>query len=271
MTLPSDSPNNQLITETRQLILSRICLENVHPRDVQLLKEEDWFIDKFVVDTQLNGEKDVVSSAASALESCLLWRMVNKINDLNELDFPLELHQKSAYILDFDASTLYIQASKHQKVAEWSEIARNFLLYNVEKCFQHVRAGKGTLVTDLLGSGIANIDLDQMYTVMDLTTKYYPQMIGKMVVVDINFIFSPLLKIVTKLLPDKYRRTMVVAKRKDLSDVLGNEFPTFLGGSKTVEPTLSGQLKSIDEIGLLNGISYSGISKYKKFLDENVD
>lgn len=154
MSIQSDSLNSDLIAKARQLVLSRICLENVDPRDLRLCKEEDWFIEKHVCDKQLDGEKDVVSSAARSIEKCLIWRNENKINYLNDSDFPIELHHRSAYILDTNCSTLYIQASKHQKISEWSEVVKNFLIYNVEKFFQQVRQGKGSIVIDCRGAGL---------------------------------------------------------------------------------------------------------------------
>lgn len=266
------SANSEQIEQTRQLLLSRISLDNVDPRDVTLVQDDQWFVERFVLDRQLDGDKDVVSSAAKALEKCLHWRFNECINDLTDRDFPLELHQKSGLLIDASSKVLYVQVAKYRKFAEWSKVSANFLFYNTDKFYRLLGRGQGTVIIDFQGAGLANADIAQAFVILDLATNYYPRMCGKVITVDVNFIVRPVVKFMSSLLPHKFSSMLVHGTRSDLLELLGDDTPTFLGGEKMVKRNylIDGSVKSVVEFGHLNNISDSGVKKFKKYLDELV-
>lgn len=255
-------------SETRKLVLSHLIADQVDPVDIDRINQDDWFIERYLLDKELDGDQDCVKSAAESIVKCLYWRKENNINGLSDSDFPIECHQKPGIVIDEAAKILYFRIAFCLPVSELTEMTTKYLLFKFEQFDRIVGRERGTLIFDYKGATLGNMNIGVGKSFPPLLTKYYPLIASKMIVVDLHFLIRPIVRFFVFCMPNKFSAINEQYNRQELKEVLGEDTPTFMGGSKLVVTPLPTNLRSLEEIARLNDINCNVVPKYLKYFNE---
>lgn len=83
------SVNKEIVESIRKnfLALAQEDSNRFHHADVEKIKSNDWWIERFVLTTKTED------AALKALVKCMEWRKTYGVNDFTEEHFPKELYQ----------------------------------------------------------------------------------------------------------------------------------------------------------------------------------
>lgn len=119
----------------RQRILeqSSSASADYEPSDLELIRTNDWQIQRFLLEAKMNTEQ-----ACKQLTAALEWRKKVGVVWQRADDFPAEYY-RSAYIREYGrdvngAQVILFRANIHRKVgSEWSERLKQFFVYQMEQ------------------------------------------------------------------------------------------------------------------------------------------
>lgn len=272
----------QLTVEAVRSQLLKVILtdghrEEVDPKDFEKIQSDDWFIERFIVDA-LNGVTDrrkiALNSVVETLMDCLKWRKESGVNQITPDLLLKDLYDCRLIVFgeckDSCEETMFIRAKMHKKIDEWSQALVDCVCYYFEtNCADPKK--RLNIVIDCDGVGYAQADVDLAFKMVPICFKYYPCYVNKVVYYNVPWLLRPLTRLVSNILPVRYRDLIQVADRKTIGDVLGGEryLPTFLGGSvQTTGMRVPEGAGSIDDVGCKRGISKENVTKMKKYVNE---
>lgn len=190
--------NHELVAELRQKALKAIeekGVENFHPDDIQRLKERDYDVWAFLV-----HQRREVSWAFDMLMECLKWRKEFGVNDIKDAEFPQFFDDIGAmYVCHKDKQghrILVMHVRRYRKEPIISSLVRRYFIYQLEKLYKEDSIHRVTILFDMHGAGISNVDMDFLFFMFSCFKTYYPSAVAHILAFDMPWIFTAMWKIV---------------------------------------------------------------------------
>ncbi|XP_035229157.1 motile sperm domain-containing protein 2-like [Stegodyphus dumicola] len=153
--------DDELLEELRSRFLNDINAnpeeaKNYHPDDIKRVKENDWYIGRYLLHT----EQDV-ELAYKMLKESLKFRNDMEVNTVKKSDLPIEYFNVRAVILynkDVrDHPVVVVRCKTHFKKEETRKLQQQYMLYWVEKGIRASNWGVVSILFDCTDSGIGNM------------------------------------------------------------------------------------------------------------------
>jgi len=201
-----------------------------HKNDLQLVRTNDWWIERFVLSTRSED------AALKALIKAFQWRKSYGVNDFNDQYFPEEIYKiglLGQFCKDKEGRQVVWNVGKvMHKSAELGLLLRQFTVYQFEKADRQTSNHGWGIVNDPTDSGLSNVDLDYCYFLSDVLQSYYPHGIKYMLVVDLPWILNATSKLILAFMGEELRNTVKFIKKKDLPNYLETDsIPLHLDGN----------------------------------------
>lgn len=151
--------------------------KDFHPKDVELLATNNWWVNRFLVFCNQPFDK-----AYDHLIETFKFRKESGIRSVDKASIPLECWMCSTafiYLPDRDGCpTLYVRVKSHVKNTDvkLSELFKQFLLILIDE-IDTLGAGQHAynLFLDLCGMGWSSLDLDMVHYIVTITRYRYPE------------------------------------------------------------------------------------------------
>ncbi|KAJ3669418.1 hypothetical protein LUZ60_011368 [Juncus effusus] len=217
--------------ETRKIAELRNAVEGRDPIAKEL---DDMTIRRFLHARNLNVEK-----ASAMLLKYLKWRKEAVPNGfIGDSEVKNELAQNKFFTQGLDNSgrpVAILLASKHFK-GEINEYKR-YSVYCLDKICSRMPSGqeKFLCIADLQGLRYSNCDMRGVLAGLDIMQNYYPERLGKALLIHVPHIFMKIWKLISPFIDNKTKQKFVFVDDKDLEKTLLNEIeesqlPDIYGG-----------------------------------------
>ncbi|KAI1289637.1 hypothetical protein HDE_08322 [Halotydeus destructor] len=275
MTPSIDSPC-ELWDNLRSAILFE-CAQNedkYDQRDIISLINDTNQVKVYTDIYKLSHEENV----QNALET-LQWRKSFGYHDLNIRDIPEEYY---AYLITAETKERFVvldRSEHYRKVSQWSEIFNKYTIICFRKAEQNfLTTGKKTLVVcDISGLSMYNYDPVVVFGNIQAICKYFLGIYEPSYILNVPYLFKPLISLALKAMPTKYSRKIVYTLNSAcLLELFGKHtFPVDIGGTNTSYSPIIEQVPeyklTTDEIGAMYGIKQSNVDKFKRAWNDNLD
>ncbi|RWS15214.1 Motile sperm domain-containing protein 2-like protein [Dinothrombium tinctorium] len=201
-------------------------------RDVEKIKNDDWFVKRFVLARNRNKKK-----ALTMMIESMKWRKAENFYDLKPSAFPEGMFRLGVlfpYENDKEGnSTIYIRIKFFTRIPELTEISKQYFCYILFQALERVEDGKDvTAIIDFKDAGPKNCDFGFVLFIFSKLTKYFPFLKGNFIVVDLTAIFYALWIVLKNMLPSSYSRKFKFVNRETIGEYVETEnLPDFLGGT----------------------------------------
>jgi len=208
-----------VVDKIRKKFLSqyKVNPELYHQIDVDRVRNDDWQIERFIIDQESEDK------AYESLIKALQWKKSFGIHERNDQYFPKEFyesHEIEMYGRDKEGRPIHWDVTKNLvKVPDLTALEQQFIAHRIEKLDVEGSRDGWTLVTDTLGAGLANVNL-QMYRFKIDLLQYYPQGMRCVLILDEPIILDSIIKIILSLLSPKLRECVTFIKRNQLPDYI---------------------------------------------------
>ena len=184
---------------TAFLALAQKDKEMFHPKDIEMVKSNDWWIERFFISNRTEEE------ATRALIEAMEWRNDYGVLNINEDEFK-DIKESGKFSLLGEINKLIIIFSKglhtynitdkmgrpvlwnrftQYKRGFWKkEQSKRFLVYIYELLDQKAGRNRWMMVGDGQDVVKENISLELVYHMVNILEKYYPASLNKMVALD---------------------------------------------------------------------------------------
>ncbi|XP_054155718.1 motile sperm domain-containing protein 2-like [Oppia nitens] len=199
--------------------------------DVTRVRNEDWIIERFLKDNDNSEDR-----AYDELVRTLKWKRLYGIHDRTDQYFPKEfydLHHIEIYGRDRDGRLVHWETTRNLvKINDFTPLEQQFLGHRLEKLDSLAGRAGWTLVTDCSGSGLPNVSLEMWRFRIDLL-QYYPQAVGRILIVDLPPILAPIMRIILSMMPPKLQRKATLVTRQQLTRYIDPEYiPRRMAGGR---------------------------------------
>ncbi|GFY60749.1 motile sperm domain-containing protein 2 [Trichonephila inaurata madagascariensis] len=227
--------DDQLVTDLRNKFLNDLKEDEdrYHADDIQRVKENDWFIGRYL----LHNEKDL-DKAYHMLTESLKFRKEMEVNTITKKDLPKEYFDVRAVIMynkdKRDHPIVAIRGKTHIKKEETRRYQQQYMLYWIEKACRASDWGAVSILFDCTDAGISNVDLDMMRSLSDTFKKYYPWGLGFFLVYNMPWYLSAVWRIIKKWIPQKHESIINFVDSKSIRDFMEeDQLPACMGGTST--------------------------------------
>lgn len=242
-----------------------------HDKDITLIKTDDWFLTRFVLDVDEKG--DIVERAVKSIEESLIWRNNFGVNNFVNFDFPREFYECGIVSLSRSPKgmlILHIRISLYKKIGAWTDVVIAFMMHELEQLrFLAEPYQQVGLVIDCCNAGYNSVDCGLCLQVVPLMTKHYPCLVSFIYVLELPWLLKAVSSTVVGLLPAKQKKLIKFIDRKQMRELLGDDaMPDYLGGCATTWMTVPDDCATIDMVGKKRGIGESDIKKCREHCDK---
>ncbi|CAL1285107.1 unnamed protein product [Larinioides sclopetarius] len=204
-----------------------------HPDDIERVKDNDWFIGRYL----LHMEKDV-DKAFHMLTESLKYRKEYEINTLRKKDLPREYFDARAIFLynkdKRDHPVVVVRCKTHVKKEETRRQQLQYMLYWIEKGVRAADWGVVSILFDCTDSGVGNVDLEMMRQLFEAFRKYYPWGLGYFLVYNMPWYLSAVWRIIKQWIPQRHVSKISFVDANGLKDfMLEEQLPLCMGGTST--------------------------------------
>nr|XP_015928554.1 motile sperm domain-containing protein 2 isoform X2 [Parasteatoda tepidariorum] len=204
-----------------------------HPDDVQRVKDNDWFIARYL----LHVESDV-DKALIMLNESLKHRSEMGVNTLRKKDLPRDYFSVRAVLVygqdHRNHPIIAIRCKTHFKKEDMKKIQQQYFIYWLEKALKMSDWGVVTILFDCTDSGVANMDLDMMRYIFEVFKKYCPWGLGYFLVYNMPWYLSAFWKIIKQWIPERYVSKIIFCDSKSIKNYINeDQLPVSLGGKCT--------------------------------------
>ncbi|XP_017048546.1 motile sperm domain-containing protein 2 [Drosophila ficusphila] len=224
--MPSDAePTAYQIGQVRSSILEKLekepPAEPFHPTDLKRINDSDLWITKLLQVYEFDVEKCI-----TRLWENLTWRQSFGVYDINETNLNQEyLNDGSIFVhnKDKDGKPLLILTIKmHSKSRNQEDLLR-ILVFWIERLQRDSNLDKITLFMDMTGSGLSNLDLDFIKTIVGVFETRYPYVPNYILVHELPFLLNAAFKIVKTFLPAEALKILKVTTKKDIDQYVDKD------------------------------------------------
>lgn len=226
----------ELVQELRQLINQKIeaGLPNLdgsspHPADVERIRDDTWLA-KFIE----HHEGDI-KLALNMMVECLVWRKTNEVSDIGESNINMSYMEEGLFFPrceDKDGCRVFIfKSKKHSKGSRDSEELKRCVLYWLERLERVEKHTKITMLFDMDGTGLSNMDMDFTKYLINLFKYYYPDFLNYIIVYEMPWVLKAAFNAIKLLMPPKAVAKMQFLGKNDIKNYLPlNTALTCFGG-----------------------------------------
>lgn len=229
--------------DSNQIEHTRIRLMRaiVETRDPSSKEEDDLMIRRFLRARELDVEK-----ASAMFLKYMKWRHSFVPNgSISVSDVPNELAQDKVFLQGRDKigrPILIVFGGKHFQNKDLDEFKR-FVVYVLDKVCSSMSQGQEKFVgiAELKGYGYSNSDVRGYLSALSILQDYYPERLGKLLIVNAPYIFMKVWQIVYPFIDNQTKKKIVfVEKNKEKSTLLEyideSQLPEMYGGALPLVP-----------------------------------
>lgn len=269
-----DEPEEVTVDAVRALVLMEISEDRsrFHEKDIEKVKNSDWFIQRFIDDAETSGKKVLEKNVVEAVINCLIWRNNFGINDFTAAMFPKEFFSSNIFSMAIGSDNkvvLYVRGKRYQKIDGWGDLILQFTCYLLEVEEAKFPDGKIQLseFIDCTGCGYAQTDMNLTLKALPIALNYYPCLMSKAYIYQLPWLLKPMAQVAMAVLPPKYREMVIFLDPKNINQVFGkSNLPDYMGGPvETKNIDCPPDASSIEEVGKAMGISEANIKKMRKY------
>ncbi|XP_071951424.1 motile sperm domain-containing protein 2-like [Antedon mediterranea] len=217
-------------------------------RDLERLGYDDWWVYNFF----LVG-KSKIDTALQKITNSFRWRKEFGVNDITEESFSAEAHEKGAaypHGKDKEGRTiLWFDVKLHnKKIPGQTEKAKRYLVYWLEKLQREYPSEKITVLEDMSGAGVSNMDLEVVKFKIRCFEEYFPFLVDMLFIYEMAWILNAIWKIVEKLLSEEAKSHIKFIRKGDIKTYIeASTLPAHMGGTDTFKWEYKPRSKEFDE------------------------
>ena len=262
---------SSILDQVRSTILSSIKIGGIDGRDIERIKNDDWFIERFIQKRRVLGEEITIKSVVDPIMKTLKWRQEFGVNDIRTDLIPKEFYDDRNFLIGMigDDVITFTREKNRPRISEWNDIIINHIIHSFEY-FTNKYHRSIISVVDCSGIGIMDTDMSLSMRIALILSKNYPSLVKMVYYHNMPSIIVPLYQTFKNLTPKKYRMMISLTNDDNLCEILGGKqnLPPFLGGTLTVTGMpVPSDCRSIEEVGKARNISEASILKMRKFFD----
>ena len=184
----------------------------------------------------------VISAARDAdaafenLNTTLKWKKVVEINTTPINTFPSDFF-KIGGLFPYEPCreghpVMYMRIRMHRKIPELSEPIQQFLFHTINRMDREVNGQGIVVVMDCSGAGYQNMDIDMLKALIDVSFKYFPFAVNKVIVYELSWVLSAFRRLAMTFIPATFKRIIVFCDKEGIKDHIAQEnLPDFMGGT----------------------------------------
>ena len=193
--------------------------ELFHPKDVEMVQSNDWWIERFITGNQTEEE------SKNALIEAMEWRKSVGVNDFTEDQFK-DIKEKGVFPdekIDKEGRPIFwIQFMKYSK--QERERNKQYMIYLFDK-FERKNGRNGyTVVGDANEVVSANVDLDLFQFMIEVMQKYFPRGIKLALGIDVNPVMEEVYPIIVSYMAPEFREVIKLISRTKLLDYMDEKY-----------------------------------------------
>jgi len=197
-------------------------------KDMELVMNNDWNVHRFL----LAADGDT-GAGLTRLTNAMKWRKHWAVWEMCEQDFPKEFYQMLRFGRAANGSILVVtKAQFYIPLNEWRELFKKFFIFMMETLDRQNSGAGITILCDLRDCGLFNVDLEYIWFLKPIQSKYYPMLLKQQLSCDIPWVLNSISQLIVSLMPEKTRKIMYFVKRNDLLEYAPKEYiPQYLDGT----------------------------------------
>jgi len=188
--------------------------------DLQRVNSDDNFAQCFI-----NWRKGDVDTAVDLALTALKWRKDHKICDLHPDNLDKEAFNKGILFSHGTAldGTRIVCFIARRQTKDMKPLVQPILFYWLNR-IQQAEPGKHiTFLLDASKTGLSNVDVDAIRVLLDCFSTYFPDMLAKMVILEMPWILNAVWKIVKQWLTEEQRKRIQFCSFKELPELISEE------------------------------------------------
>lgn len=241
--------------------------------DVQKIKEDDWYVKRFLLARRRN-----VDDAFEMLKATMKWRKELELPTIKDWRFPTEFYKIGGlfpYEKDLQGNAVvYMRICFHRKIPELEEATRRFVMHVFNKVDKHTNGNGFALVFDLTNAGYSNVDWDFLKFLINSGQSYFPVGLKYILVYNIPWMLNAFRKLAFSILSEEMLGMLKFANDVEILKYISKEnLPDYMGGTcKRNYRAVPKGARSVQEVAIEYGYTKEDISRimpnYKKLLEE---
>lgn len=221
-----DSVRNKVIEQ----LAENNELDSVYKQDLTKVREDDWFVRRFIIHNLGNVELSVTQ-----LVNCLKWRKYNQLYELEDNYFPQEMYRVGCIFIyertQSSHSTLYIRLNRVKKIPELTETIKMFISHLLFKLDQQAAGHGWVLVFDCQNAQYSNCDLEMAKHLIVTISKYFPTGLAFALAIDFPWILRTFWLMVKTIIPTNRRNLLKFCSKAEVELYIDKDrLPAYLGG-----------------------------------------
>ncbi|XP_077212301.1 uncharacterized protein LOC143847379 [Tasmannia lanceolata] len=225
--------------EQSKVGLMRVWVEREDPTSKEV---DDFMLRRFLRARDLDIEK-----ASRLFLKYLKWRRAAVPNGfISKAEIQNQLAHKKVYMQGFDKKGRRISVAfgaKHIYFKRDIEEVKRFVVYVLDKLCASMPNGQEKFVTiaDLEGWGYSHCDIRAYTAALEIMQDYYPERLGKLLIVHVPYIFWTAWKIVYPFIDKNTKKKIVFVENRNLKatllqDIDESQLPEIYGGKLPLVP-----------------------------------
>ncbi|CDO98299.1 unnamed protein product [Coffea canephora] len=226
--------------EKNKVCLVRAVVENQDPSCKEV---DDLTIRRFLRARNLDVEK-----ASDMLLKCLKWRrMFVPSGHISSSEVPNEIAQNKMFVQGIDKKgrpiAVLIGARHFQNEIGGLDEFKRFVVFTLDRLGSRMPPGqeKFLVIADLQGWGYCNSDLRAYLGALSILQDYYPERLGKLLIIHVPYIFRAVWKAFYPFIDKNTKKKIILVKDKRLKatlleDIDESQLPETYGGKLRLLP-----------------------------------
>lgn len=190
----------------------------VHPADKARLAD-DAYVQRFLA--QHDGNMDM--ALQMMIDSCS-WRSTFGANDISEANVNMDYLKEGLFYprgKDVDGCTIFIfKSKKHTKGSRNFDDLARCLVYWFERLDKIDSCRQISVMFDMGGTGLSNMDMDFTRYIISLFKLYYPDFLNYILIYEMPWVLNAAFKIIKTLLPAKAVAKMKFVDKSSVSQFI---------------------------------------------------
>lgn len=231
--LSTKNCDQHLIEETRKLLRERYAKnpDSFYDDDYKRMLDDDWTVSRFLLRRRLDPKR-----TAKLMEECGKFRKQFKMSEMQLWEFPIEFHKAGGlfkYAKDRVGNvTVYMRVKMYRKVPEISDLFKTFILCVLELGDVENNGRGVSVIFDLSGCGLQNVDLGFLSWLLSSFRNYCPKGVSYILVYNLPWILNATCKMAMSWMSASNRRSLRFCYGDEIENFIAPEnLPDYLGGT----------------------------------------
>ncbi|KAM3278985.1 hypothetical protein ACQJBY_046340 [Aegilops geniculata] len=193
----------------------------VEAQDPAAKEEDDFALRRF-----LRAREHNIDKASAMLLKYLSWKRTAKPHgSITDDEVRGELVQEKLYMQGFDKKgrpLVYLFLARHFPAKRDLDEFKRYVIYILDNTCTRLQTGqeKFAVVADLRGWGYANCDIRAYVAALDIMQSYYPERLGRVLLIHVPYVFMAAWKMLYPFIDDKTKEKFVFVSDRDLDATL---------------------------------------------------